>query len=870
MSDNVQKKASPAGTTTTTSKDSQWFCSNTTHKDRKAAVYCKVCRNFYCEECESMGHKPCFVDHAAISVSVLNPACVSNFTGKCKVHPDYNMDYVCTSNYCLCCAECIKDAEHHGRCHTVSISTLNMDEIRQYTEKIAAEFSKLAERASNILEDIGSSMSTESEEIEKQRRLIQEMIDKHKYLLERKEEELVAETKAETEKGSYRATIETVEEELRKAKLFKDKLKTALEAWNRLDPREVLARVTTLYHSLMKLYETASHAFDVMGKRRRVRLHCKDEALKRTIKTYGEVKASVISDGPVLSVVGQATSHSVKLSWTAANFSVSAYRVLMSTSPEAQRKIVYQGVGTECVVDDLEAGQNYYFTMQVGAHGFWGRQSGVLIQIETKMRKRVDAWKKCPKAAECSRKYVVDDSSVQVATKANGSKWCTIVGSTVLQCNEAVSWTVRVLKSKDSDGDGICIGVAPFDINQNEDNYYRCGWYFHCYYSTLCSGPPHNFRGRGYGPRKGDGQYVHAGDSVGVVMDTTKGELSFVVNGVNFGVAYDGIPLDKPLVPCVLLYNEGDSIELDFSEPHTCKMEVITNNCSPSNVVANGATLDSIKLSWDAVEGASFYQIEVDRRKTLSASKVNEFTKEGLLPDTEHSFRVRAVCGSEVSEWSSTTIAKTQEGVPDFSKCAWKKCPCEKPKYAVAVANPRIATKVSDDDACCTIIGDTLIPQHSVTEWKVKVVETRDGDYRGICIGVAPSDINQSEVNNYDSCGWYLYLHHYTLFSGPPHNYRNKKYIKDTDDDDDDDEKEEEENEEQMDDDNKEEDDEDEDEDEDEGGDTMGVVMDTTKGELSFVLNGVNLGVAYIIPLDKPLVPCVLLKNKDDFVEMIL
>ena len=49
-------------------------------------------------------------------------------------------------------------------------------------------------------------------------------------------------------------------------------------------------------------------------------------------------------------------------------------------------------------------------------------------------------------------------------------------------------------------------------------------------------------------------------------MDTTKGELSFVVNGVNLGVAYDGIPLDKPLVPCVILYNKGDSVELNTTE----------------------------------------------------------------------------------------------------------------------------------------------------------------------------------------------------------------------------------------------------------------------------------------------------------------
>ena len=50
------------------------------------------------------------------------------------------------------------------------------------------------------------------------------------------------------------------------------------------------------------------------------------------------------------------------------------------------------------------------------------------------------------------------------------------------------------------------------------------------------------------------------------MIDTAKGELSFVVDGVNLGVAYEGIPLGKPLVPCVLLYYEGDSVELDTSE----------------------------------------------------------------------------------------------------------------------------------------------------------------------------------------------------------------------------------------------------------------------------------------------------------------
>ena len=140
---------------------------------------------------------------------------------------------------------------------------------------------------------------------------------------------------------------------------------------------------------------------------------------------------------------------------------------------------------------------------------------------------------------------------------------CTVIGNAPLPLNKTISWSIKILKPKNTDGKNVFIGVAPFDINQNEDcNYNKHGWYFDCHNSTLCSGPPHNYRWKEHGPRKGEGEYVHAGDSVGVVMGTAKGKLSFVVNGVNLGVAYDRIPLDKPLVPCVLLRNNGNSVEL--------------------------------------------------------------------------------------------------------------------------------------------------------------------------------------------------------------------------------------------------------------------------------------------------------------------
>ena len=196
-----------------------------------------------------------------------------------------------------------------------------------------------------------------------------------------------------------------------------------------------------------------------------------------------------------------------------------------------------------------------------GNEGGWSEEA----EFTTPKFSECCIWKKCPYDVDVKRKYFVNEKKPRIATKVNGSNcvYCTITGNTALPQNKVTSWSIKILKSRDNDGFGIYIGVAPSDINQNEDwNGDKCGWYLSCYYSILRSGPPHNYCNKEYGPRKRIGEYIHRGDSVGIVMDTAKGELSFVVNGVSLGVAYDGIPLDKPLVPCVLIYWKGDSVEL--------------------------------------------------------------------------------------------------------------------------------------------------------------------------------------------------------------------------------------------------------------------------------------------------------------------
>ena len=185
-------------------------------------------------------------------------------------------------------------------------------------------------------------------------------------------------------------------------------------------------------------------------------------------------------------------------------------------------------------------------------------------EFTTPMFSEICAWKECPDNVDGKMKYCVDEKNPRITTKINGNGWSTIIGNTPLPHNKVTSWNIKILKSEYNNGYDIYIGVAPSGINQNEYNCFKCGWYFYCWNSTLRSGPPHSYSypGKEYGPRKCFGEYVHTGDSVGVVMDTAKGELSFVVNGVNLGIAYDRIPLDKPLVPCVILVCQGDSVEL--------------------------------------------------------------------------------------------------------------------------------------------------------------------------------------------------------------------------------------------------------------------------------------------------------------------
>ena len=116
---------------------------------------------------------------------------------------------------------------------------------------------------------------------------------------------------------------------------------------------------------------------------------------------------------------------------------------------------------------------------------------------------------------------------------------------------EEHKWKIKILQSKDKN---IIVGVAPSDFDINS-SFYRCGWYCHCYDSTLYSGPPHNYSDKNLG-------LSSVKDEIIVVMNMKKRTLKFIINNEDKGDSYTNVPIDKPLFPAVLLYNQNDSVEI--------------------------------------------------------------------------------------------------------------------------------------------------------------------------------------------------------------------------------------------------------------------------------------------------------------------
>uniref|UniRef100_UPI0004868A55 fibronectin type III domain-containing protein n=1 Tax=Anaerovorax odorimutans TaxID=109327 RepID=UPI0004868A55 len=155
------------------------------------------------------------------------------------------------------------------------------------------------------------------------------------------------------------------------------------------------------------------------------------------------------------------------------------------------------------------------------------------------------------------------------------------------------------------------------------------------------------------------------------VNEITINKITFNWNEINRATSYD-IEVDGNII------NNGNStsyehIGLDANTEHTYKVrakakdfigewsEDLTVKTAivgiPSNIVIERKNT-SINIIWNSVENATGYDIKVDGEVINNDNNTN-YEHINLIPETEHTYKVRAKNSNGAGDWSEEIIAKT-------------------------------------------------------------------------------------------------------------------------------------------------------------------------------------------------------------------
>ena len=227
---------------------------------------------------------------------------------------------------------------------------------------------------------------------------------------------------------------------------------------------------------------------------------------------------------------------------------------LSDEAKEAALTTVYSGPDAEYRCEGLEEKRGYAFRLYaLGGKGngsdfcFW-KTAEVAISLGSYQGKwRTD----CPRVK-------VDAENPMIVSAAGGSR-DTVIADTPLTPGVVNRWKIRLVHS--GDGWWEWLGVAPGDIDlSGRSNETSCGWYLNTLKTTLYCGPPFKWDSKRYGTNAE--REIPKGSVVGLTMDMVAGTLAYTVNGKDYGVAYEGIPLDKPLFPAAIFNSSKQKIEL--------------------------------------------------------------------------------------------------------------------------------------------------------------------------------------------------------------------------------------------------------------------------------------------------------------------
>lgn len=474
-------------------------------------------------------------------------------------HKGCSRDIVCKDHSCLCCSLCANTDGSHQKCHLTQLDPAAAKEIRdglsRTTKSLEESLQELDDFSPSNLESWEDAFCSEVSMVKNN---ISVTFDSLRMVLDKRESQLLAEVERVYDQNSLDGIVKELSNVREKMYDIMSQGRTIEEKdWGGSELKDVASQSLGVISAAEGLAGDIAKTIDRLSDSISLSLSF-DGTIIQGINTLGEFNFTHKKFEQVIKVAESAPG-GVVLAWSPSPW-CERYQVKSQKCSDSSHSISYEGSETTCRIDGLEHGKKYAFCVRGGIGGLWGSWSG---KCTAHIRAPWEdcAWAKCAEDVDSELRY---EAELRVASKPRGAYGSsTVTGTSFLPENKVSSWKVRMLRSLRGDWSGAFVGVAPHTINRKDfDNFEKCGWYLACYSLRLTSGPPHKYAAKYYGQRLIRYKHLSTIDNVGVVMDTAKGELSFSVNGVNLGVAYEGIPLDEPLVPCVIFTMENDSVEL--------------------------------------------------------------------------------------------------------------------------------------------------------------------------------------------------------------------------------------------------------------------------------------------------------------------
>lgn len=573
-----------------------------------ATIMCDACKSFLCKQCDTEIHKnKIFSTHKrkkATGQAITFP------TTTCNKHNEPILA-VCKECKEACCLFCITEF-HVG--HAILQYAIHLEACKERQEGIQKYF----EMHTNLATETSSTVKDEIKALEDNRKLTMDQINEDfqtlSQLFEKRRDALIKEVteKADDIKGRIEAEISKINENCIKA----ESVNSEIEATNTenddamlfskcVNMEKVIQDIGTSVATIINVSWNDSINFDYSGVGdKEINDKINPLHLEVTTKYNSEPKPLKVSSHTDKSGkrVFELNGTTIKITWDLVPKCINTLvqrtkcveyvlecKVAEKSSKKASEPhddngwpsncctsdgstpptIVYSGKDTSATYAEIEKGKIVVFRvralLQYHEHkqvlwtsNFLTVYGNSLFNFE---------WKPCPSDIRSSAKYELDKENSSIATQVNGSKscsnGCTIVGSEPLPLGVVIKWRIKYINGESN---GCCggVGVAPISIDQSEDrNAFKCGWYYNPFASVLRSGPPHKYSDEEYGPYTNErGSTIDTGDEIGVIMDMENGTLSFVIKGVDYGVAFKDIPLDEPLVPCVITGHIEDSVEI--------------------------------------------------------------------------------------------------------------------------------------------------------------------------------------------------------------------------------------------------------------------------------------------------------------------